>query len=144
MAGTTREAIVAILRRWVMAMNQRDLESLVALVAPDCVVQSSTGAALSGRDGIRHLYGDWFSGFPDMVTHAEDMLVDEDRAVLIFTAAGTDRGGFMGLPATGKSFRQSGVIVLTIADGLVVRYRSVYDFTGLLIQVGILKAKPAV
>jgi predicted ester cyclase len=83
------------------------------------------------------------TAFPDVAVHASEMLVDGDRGVLSITLAGTDKGGFMGLPPTGRSFRLSAVIVLTVADGQVVRYRSVYDFTGLLVQVGILKAKPA-
>jgi len=29
-----------------------------------------------------------------------------------------------------------------LRDGLIVRERRIYDFTGLLIQVGVLKAKP--
>ena len=30
-----------------------------------------------------------------------------------------------------------------VRDGLIVRDRRIYDFTGLLLQIGILKAKPA-
>ena len=55
---------------------------------------------------------------------------------------GTDTGGFMGLPATGKPFRLPIVILYTVADGLIVHERRIYDFTGMLVQVGILKAKP--
>jgi hypothetical protein len=30
----------------------------------------------------------------------------------------------------------------TLKDGLITRQESVYDFTGWLVQVGVLKAKP--
>ena len=142
MAGATRDATEAMLLRFLAAFRAHDLTALTSLVSPDCVVDRVSGAGLSGRDGIKHLYGEWFSGFPDMAVHAQETLVDGDRGVLFLTAAGTDTGGFMGLPATGRSFRLTGVIVITVADGQIVRYRSVYDFTGLLVQVGILKAKP--
>ena len=131
-----------MLTRWLDAIKQRNLESLVALVAPHCVVESISSSGLSGREGIRQLYHEWFAGFPDVAVHAEETLIDGDRGVLVLTLAGTDLGGFMGIPATGRSFRLSAALFLTVADEQVVRYRSVYDFTGLLVQVGILKAKP--
>ena len=142
MALPTRDAMEAITLRWLGAIQQRNVEAIAGLVSPDCVIESISGAGLKGRDGIRQLYGEWMSAFPDVAVHAQETLIDGDRSVLMITAAGTDRGGFMSLPPTGKSFRLSMVLALTVADGLVVRYRSVYDFTGLLVQVGNLKAKP--
>jgi hypothetical protein len=33
--------------------------------------------------------------------------------------------------------------VCQVADGLIVHERRIYDFTGMLVQIGVLKAKPA-
>jgi hypothetical protein len=49
----------------------------------------------------------------------------------------------MGLPPTGKPFRIPLVFLGTIKDHRIAEARTLYDFTGLLVQVGILKAKPA-
>ena len=143
MATPTRNEVEAILLRWLAGIRARDLAGPAELVSPDCVIESISGAGLSGREGIKHLYGDWINAFPDVAVHAQETLVDGDRGVLVLMMAGTDSGGFMGLPPTGRSFWLSAVIVFTIADGLIVRYKSIYDFTGMLVQVGILKAKPA-
>jgi hypothetical protein len=35
------------------------------------------------------------------------------------------------------------VTVCRVADGLIVHERRIYDFTGMLVQIGVLKAKPA-
>jgi len=142
--SSTRDGTAAVLARFLAAFKERDLDALVELIAKDCAVESMASGGLTGRDGLRNLYREWFTAFPDLAVHAQETLVDGDRGALVLTAAGTDLGGFMNLPATGRSFRLQGVIVLTVAGGQVVRYRSVYDFTGLLVQVGILKAKPAV
>jgi len=56
---------------------------------------------------------------------------------------GTDMGGFMGLPPTGKRFTMPMVFLVDIKDGKIQHERRVYDFTGLMIQLGVLKAKPA-
>jgi steroid delta-isomerase-like uncharacterized protein len=142
-ALSTRDATAAVLSRFLSAMKQRDLSAVVTLVSQDCVIESMTSGGLVGSEGMRHLYGEWLAAFPDLAVHGEETVIDGDRGVLVMTLAGTDLGGFMSLPATGKSFRLSAVMVLTVAESKIVRYRSVYDFTGLLVQVGILKAKPA-
>ncbi len=60
----------------------------------------------------------------------------------ISIASGTDTGGFMGLPATGKAFRIPTVFFYQLRDGKISRFRTVYDFSGIFIQIGMLKTKP--
>ena len=48
----------------------------------------------------------------------------------------------MGLAPTDKRFRFRLVYLIEVKDGQIVRERRIYDFTGLLVQVGVLKAKP--
>ena len=55
---------------------------------------------------------------------------------------GTDTGGFMGLPPTRKPFRVPMVMLCTVKDGYIVREQRIYDFTGMLMQIGLLKGKP--
>jgi hypothetical protein len=49
----------------------------------------------------------------------------------------------MGLPPSGRQFRFRAVFLLRVGDGLVVEEQRIYDFTGLLVQIGALKAKIA-
>ena len=65
-----------------------------------------------------------------------------DRAVIIGEVSGTHVGTIMGLPPSGRAFRLVGTFVFVLRDGLIVDERRIYDFTGLLIQIGVLKAKP--
>ncbi len=131
------------MQRWLAAIRDRDVDVLGSLVAPDCDVEAMTSPGMTGREGIRRIYQEWFNAFPDVAVHTQDMIVDGDRGVLVLTMAGTDMGGFMGLPPTGKSFRMPCVMMFTVSGSQVLRYRSVFDFTGLLAQVGNLKVKPA-
>jgi len=73
----------------------------------------------------------------------EEVLVDDQRAAVMATFTGTDRGGFMGMPATGRHVTIPVVFLYEFKDGKIMRDRRVYDFTGMLVQVGTLKAKPA-
>ena len=61
---------------------------------------------------------------------------------IAFHASGTHQGEFLGLPGTGKWVEFRAVFLLTLADDHIVHERRVYDFTGLLIKLGILKVKP--
>ncbi len=143
MAEATRGATEAMLLRWLAAIRDRDVDRLASLVSPDCEVDAMTSPGMTGRDGIRRIYQEWFNAFPDVAVHAQEMIIEGDRGALVLMMAGTDHGGFMGLPATGRSFRMPCVMLFTVADEQVLRYKSVYDFTGLLAQVGNLKVKPA-
>jgi predicted ester cyclase len=72
------------------------------------------------------------------------LLIDGDSVAQILTIEGTDDGQFLGLPPTGKSFRVPAVFLYELKDGQIASERRIYDFTGLLMQVGLLKARPAV
>jgi len=98
---------------------------------------------VSGRGTIENVYDVWFTGFPDFTLKDEELVVDEDRVVQISIISGTDTGGFMGLPPSGRAFRIPTVQFYQLRDGKISRWRTIYDFTGVLIQVGMLKAKPA-
>ena len=56
----------------------------------------------------------------------------------------THRGDFMGIPGTGRRVEFDCVLILDFQDGKIQRERRVYDFTGMLIQIGVLRGKPAI
>jgi hypothetical protein len=49
----------------------------------------------------------------------------------------------MGMAPSGKPAVIPIVILSKVDNGQIVYERRVYDFTGLLVQIGVLKAKPA-
>ena len=140
----TRAEIVDVLDRRADAWRRLDAETLVADYADDAVVESPVaGGATQGRDQIRQVFQTYFVAFPDLRMDVEAVLVDDQRAAVMATFTGTDRGGFMGMPATGRQVTIPVVFLYEFKDGKIVRDRRVYDFTGMLVQVGTLRAKPA-
>jgi predicted ester cyclase len=69
-------------------------------------------------------------------------MVDKDRVVRISTMTGTNKGGFMDLPSTGDRVSVPVVLIFTLKNGKIVEEQRVYDFTGMLVQADVLKAKP--
>ena len=139
----TRDDIMALLARRHDAMLRRDAAALAADYAEDAVVESPWAGTVKGREANEQAWRAVWSAFPDQVIHEEEPIVDGDRAALLATAAGTDLGGFMGLAPTGKPFRITIVFLFTFDDRHIVHERRIYDFTGMLVQIGVLKAKPA-
>ena len=139
----TRADVIDLLRRRQAAMNAHDVDALAALHSEDSVVESLVAGTITGRAAIADVYRAWFSAFPDATLASEEVIIEGDRIVELANVTGTDMGTFMGLPATRKPFRMPIVFVYTVADGAIVRERRLYDFTGLLLPIGALKAKPA-
>lgn len=139
----TRAAILSLLERRREALDARDAEALVALHAPDGVVESLLAGTVRGRAAIAEVYRTWFTAFPDVCVQPQDLIVDENRAVQIATMSGTDMGSFLGLPATRKPFRLPIVFVYTFGEDCIAHERRLYDFTGLLVQIGALKTRLA-
>ena len=139
----TREEIIAMFDRRRDAIDRRDAEALAADYSDDCVLISPMAGNVRGRDAVRQVYCTWFAAFPDVSSRLESLLIDDDQVAHTEVLTGTDTGGFMGLPPTQKSFEFVIARLFTIKDGQITRERRVYDFTGMLVQIGVLKARPA-
>jgi predicted ester cyclase len=62
---------------------------------------------------------------------------------LLCRITGTHAGEFFGVSPTGRRIEVAGAFIYRLQDGQIVHERRVLDFTGLLVQVGVLRAKPA-
>lgn len=139
----TRDEILALMARRQAAWEVRDATALAATHAPDGTVASPTGGVLEGRAEIERIYRLWLSAFPDIVLHVDETLIEGDRVVQIVRLTGTQAGEFFGVAPTGRHVEAQVALLLTVADGLVSEERRIFDFTGILVQVGVLKAKPS-
>jgi len=139
----TRDQIVDLFQRRLKATNEHDVESLADLYAPDAVVESPLGGTHQGREAIESVIGAFFSALSDARVTQDELIIDGDRVVLVVTVSGTDNGGFMGMAPSGRPAQLPVVFVCHVADGVITHERRIYDFTGMLVQIGVLKAKPA-
>jgi steroid delta-isomerase-like uncharacterized protein len=140
----TRDEILALLARRADAWRRLDVDALIADYGEAAAVESPlAGGTTQGLDQIKQVFQTYFVAFPNMQMEQTDVLVDGQRAAVMATFSGTDSGGFMGMPPTGRQVTIPVVFLYEFKDGKIVRDRRIYDFTGMLIQVGTLKAKPA-
>jgi steroid delta-isomerase-like uncharacterized protein len=139
----TREDIAALVTRREAAWRRRDAAALAADHSPDGVVISPTGGVLEGREQIERIYRLWFTAFPDLKYDITEMIVEGATVVVLATLNGTHAGDFFGLPATGRHVQVGTAFVYKLHDSQIAHERRILDFTGVLVQVGVLKTKPA-
>ena len=138
----TREQIVNVIAAMQRAWNARDAAGLAAAHTDDAVVYSPIFGEVHGRAEIERSYRDLFRAFSDWTLDGQDLIVDGLRAAQLFTVNATHTSELFGVDATNRKFKINGVLVFEFRDGKVAVERRLYDFTELLLQVGIIKAKP--
>jgi steroid delta-isomerase-like uncharacterized protein len=126
-------------QRW----NDRDADALARSHSEDGTVVSPIFRTVQGRPEILASYRTLFATFPDWHYIGQQLLVDGDHVAQQFLVNATHSGEFMGIPGSGRKFEIQGVRLIEMKDGLIAYERRYYDFTGLLIQLGILRSKPA-
>ena len=139
----TRDDVVALLARREDAINRRDWATYRALHADDARLQSPLVGPGLGPDAFVHSMETFFTSFPDAVVVVQPPIVDGNRAMQVADVKGTHLGAFMGLPPSGRAFRFLCVFILVFRDDRIVEEQRIWDFTGVLVQIGVLKAKPA-
>lgn len=122
--------------------RERDCEALARCYTPDAVIVSPIFRTVTGSTAILESFRLLFKIFPDWTYRAEDLLIDGDRVAEPFHVKATHQGEFMGLPAQGRRFEIEGVRIFELHGGRITHERRYYDFTGMLIQLGVLKGKP--
>ncbi len=125
------------------AYQRHDFAALTEDHAEDGELDSPVGGNVKGRIAIQDIYKGWFSSFPDVEFLTEHLLIDRNRVVQFGKMIGTQKGDFCGLPPTGKRFEARYAFLYFFADKKIAREIRIYDFTGVLLQLGVLKAKPA-
>ncbi len=139
----TRDERQSFAAQHIAAWQRRDPAALAADHAVDGIVESPMFATLHGRQAIEEAYRALFTPFPDWTLTVDDLLIDPPKIAAVATARATHENDFFGLAGTHRKIDVHNVRVLTLADGLIARETRIYDFTGLLVQVGVLRAKPA-
>lgn len=97
----------------------------------------ATGQIHEGREAVVAYHRAQRTAFPDQRHENVRMHVaDDDTVIAEFDLLGTNTGEFLGLPATGKSFRVAVVAVFSFSGDRITNERVYLDSASLLRQVG--------
>jgi steroid delta-isomerase-like uncharacterized protein len=140
------DEIRAFLDRFVRAWERQDVPALGACYSEACTVVSPIFHTLKGRAQVERSYADLFRAFAKPSIRVDDIVIstaEPPRAVIVWTTQSIHSGEIFGMPGTGRRIERTVAYILTFRDGLIINERRVYDFTNMLMQLGVLKARPA-
>ncbi|MEJ7651970.1 MAG: ester cyclase [Chloroflexia bacterium] len=128
--------VKALVKRWFeAAWNEDDAAVLEETTAPDFELHAAGPGPSPGLEGLKMLTGMWRSAFPEGRMEMEDMIAEDDKVVVRWTAAGEHRGPLFGSPPTGASVRWTGITIYRVADGRVCEGWGEQDSAGLMQQL---------
>jgi steroid delta-isomerase-like uncharacterized protein len=133
------EENVELMRRWFREVwNEGRTQTIYDLLATDAVGigelehSSQVRGPAEFAPFVQRLRG----AFPDMNIVVEDAFGAEDKVVLRWSATMTHRGDHLGMPATGKLVRMTGITLVRIRDKQIIEGWDNWDQLGMLTQIG--------
>ena len=130
----------AVIRRWIEAFNERDLQGEADVLAPGFVAHVPDAPApldLEGLEAWREFTAPFVEAFPDLRLSIQDIAAEGNTVAARVAFRGTHRGEFQGLPPTGKEVAFSSIEIDRVVDGKVEEHWVEINLLGLVQQLGV-------
>jgi len=119
------------------------LEDLLASDALDHSFVGGKSKSEPGSESFKQIVGMFRHAMPDIQITILDEIFAEDKVVHRWSLTGTDTGGVMGMPASGKSLTFTGTTTVRMNDaGKIAERWANVDELGLLQQLGVVPPPP--
>src|SRR5262245_34670296 len=138
----TRGEIVDLLDRHEDALSRSDGLQVPSLYAEDATLLSPMFGALAGRGEIAESYAEAGEIFANLERTLEARVIEGDKAMSVYTIRATHVGEVFGVPPSHKQITFTMVFVFDVREGFIATERRLYDFTSVLVQLGVLRARP--
>ena len=127
--------------------NARRLDVADSIISPNCMThQLRSGvpmdAVARGPHDIKIDITQWTASFPDLRFSVEQMLCEGDRVGMQLRMEGTQRGEWMGIPASCRKIQIRMFTVHRIAQGKIVEDWFQVEWLGVFQQLGIVPDTP--
>ena len=97
--------------------------------------------AKKGPDGFKEVLQQFFDAYPDMKINVEHIIADDNNMVATRGHwTGTNKGSFMGMPASSKTVRVEFIDVWKIENGKLAENWVQMDMVGMMQQTGMMPA----
>lgn len=124
--------------------NKGNLAILAELFTPGYVEHTPLPHGFpTGVEAVRLFVTLVRTAFPDFHYTIEDLFVGGDRLTMRVTASGTQRGDFMGIPATGHSATWQEIHIARLEGDRLAEHWVVVDQLGMLQQLGVIPTAEA-
>jgi steroid delta-isomerase-like uncharacterized protein len=133
----------AALRHFFEEINAGDIDEAAERLAEGFVEHEALPGLEPNKEGTRQLFRMMITAFPDLRFDAEDILTSGDKVISRARVTGTNRGEFMGMPATGKGINVQAIDIVRFGnDGLAAEHWGVLDMMSIMQQLGAIPQGP--
>ncbi len=117
--------------------SQGKLDTIDELVAEDFIEREQVPSGVeANREGLKQFVTMFRTAFPDLKAKVIATAVDGDELWIHSEFSGTNKGEFMGMPATGKKMTVAGFDRVKTRDGKVVEHWGMFDNMSMMTQLG--------
>jgi len=125
-----------IVRKFIDAYNDQNLDSLDEFVAQDYVDHTNK---IQGLEGLRQMMSMGIKGVPDWHETIEDIIAEGDKVWIFLSYTGTHTGEMFGITPTGNKITAKAVDIYRIVNDKLAEYWNVTDRLDLLKPQGIIE-----
>ena len=133
--GTDKERVLL----WYDAFNRKDPSLLEQILDPKWLDIPGAQGQPSGPQGARNALIGLTTAFPDLSVTIAEILQDGNKVVVRSMITGTQKGNFLGLPASQRKLSIQAVDIHELKDGRIVRTWHTEDWMSGLRQLGALR-----
>lgn len=132
------QAHQGIVRRMIDAINERDLDALDALMAPDVRRHSAAtpGVTVESLEQFKEFLRQDFAAVPDSRLEIELMFAGGDHVGMRIIYGGTQTGPLGPFPPSGRTFELPFLGIARIEDGKIAELWAEWDNLAMLAQLG--------
>src|SRR5712691_2964751 len=116
-------------------VNAGNLNGLDAFISADLVDHNAATGQAPGLEGFRQSLSTLRTAFPDLNITVSDLVAEGDKVSDRLTIRGTQRGSFLGIPASGRQVTFESMHIYRFDEGKIVEVWHIEDRLGLLQQL---------
>lgn len=120
------------------AWSQGQLDVVDEFVAPEYVYHEPALGDIPGPEGLKQAIMMYRMAYPDLNFTIDDVIGEGDLVAIRWSAAGTQKGELMGIPATGLETTSVGINIARFEADKIVEEWSSWDVMGLMQQLGVI------
>ncbi len=128
----------AIVTQIYKAFNANDWNTLQTMLTPEFVDHNPAPGQKPGFEGVKEVFAQMSSAFPDMKMEVQEIIAEGDFVCARIYFSGTQKGEFMGMPSTGKSFKTDGYDFVRLVNGKVAERWGISNDMSMMMQLGMM------
>ncbi len=124
-----------VVRRYVdVALNKREFDKFDEVITPSFLGHRGSHV-VRGAEGLKTQMTMFAAAFPDIEFQIDDIVAEEDKVAVVYTAPSTHQGTFAGIAPTNKRVDWKGIIVYRLENGKVAELTAYWNDSELIEQL---------